>query len=404
MWRGARSVLLAVLLAAVASSSLAAGGSLLSSWYLVPAAASNPGQLGTYWRLDLSVLNPYSSRSITVRIRFLREKTDNTGATYKDFLINAGGQLFIADVVGSQFGVTGKGALELKSTDSAVFGVNARSYTTSPTGTYGHEVPGQSGVLYGGERAFTPGIRVDSEYRTNIGAANRSSVSTSILADVLDANGSVRGSYTFNLLPWSTEQVGVSTFAGNFGTGSVRWTCLSSTSSSARWVAYATPVDNASGDAIYLEERREPTDMYARPLYKLSGRWQGTLSVVGFGTEQVVVGMWQYGALVFADIFNAATGCYEASLNGTEDQGTITFDGMSYLLDFYGTSMSGTANVTSSTSIIGTYSGGPYGNGGSFALSKVSSSFPAPTSVSEEESMILDRHGRPVPGRDPMER
>jgi hypothetical protein len=399
MWRGVRLLMLVVVLACVASPTLGASGFGFWNWYLIPAAASNPGLNQTYWRLDLSVLNPYSWRSITVRMKFLREKVDNTAATYKEFVINAGGQLFLADVVKNQFGVTGKGALVLYTSDGAYFTPNARSYTTSPTGTYGHAVIGQSWTVYGAATAFTAGIRVDSDYRTNIGAVNASSDPISILAEVLDANGAVMGSYTFNLLPWSTEQVGVSSFASNFGTGSVRWTA-SSSAPYFEWVAYATPVDNTSGDAIYLEEREDDSHLSARPKYALTGRWEGALSIVGFGSEQVTVKISQSGSLVSAYIYNAATGCRESYLYGYEDQGTITFSGTPYLLDFWGNYLWGTAIVTSSTTITGTFSGtGPYANGGSFAVSKVSSSFPA----SAEESTVQDHHGRPIPGGHPMQ-
>lgn len=384
------------LLLCVSSPIFGAAGFGFWNWYLIPAAASNPGLNQTYWRLDLSVLNPYSWRSITVRIKFLREKTDNTAASYKEFVINPGGQLFLADVVNTQFGVTGKGALVLYTPDGAYFAPNARSYTTSPTGTYGHAVIGQSWTVYGAATAFTAGIRVDSDYRTNIGAVNASDYPISILAEVLDANGSVRGSYTFNLLPWSTEQVGISSFASNFGAGSIRWTSHS-TAPYFEWVAYATPVDNTSGDAIYLEEREDNSNLTARPQYALSGRWDGSLSIVGFGTEQVTVRVSQTGASVSAYIYNAATGCREAYLYGVEDQGTITFNGTPYLLDFFGYYLWGTATVTSPTTVTGTFSGtGPYAYGGSFALSKVSSSFP----VSGEASAIHRRHGRPVSGAE----
>ena len=395
--------LLAVLLAGVAAPSLAAGGYGLSYWWLIPAAASNPGLNGTYWRLDLSVLNPYSWRSITVRIGFLRERTDNREVPTKDFTIDPGGQLFLEDVVKNQFGVTGKGALELWTDDEACFTPNAHSYTTGPMGTSGHEVPGQQWTVKAEGRAFTAGIRVDSRYRTNIGVVSASNVPISILAEALDGNGNVRGAHLFNLLPRSTEQVGVSSFAGEFGTGSVRWTCLTSDTDypSIYWVAYATTVDNTSGDANYLEERQDDVYTTARPQYDLSGRWQGTLSIAGLGNQQVTVTLCQRGAWVSsAYIYSAATGGIEAFLTGVEDQGTITFNGEAYLFDYLGSKMWGTATVTSSTAISGSFSGtGRYANGGSFAFSRMPSASPAPI----EEGTERSARGRPAPGRDLIE-
>ncbi len=368
----------------VASQAPGASGPDLWNWYLIPAAASNPGAGGTYWRLDLSVLNPYSWRAITVRMKFLREKTDNTSATYRDFVIAAGQQLALTDVVGTQFGVTGKGALELWTLDGAYFTPSARSYTTSPTGTYGHEVLGQDYAVGGGGRAFTSGIRVDSQYRTNIGAVNASSVGISVLAEILDGNGAARGSYTFNLLPWSTEQVAAPVSGGDLGPGSVRWTCLSS-GTNIQWVAYATPVDNTSGDAIYLEERFDDKYTTVRPAWNLSGRWTGSLSIVGGGSEQVTVDLTEDGAGVTGEVYNTTTGCREMHLYGYENQGTLVFNGTPYLLQYKDDQLWGSGAVTSGTGIAGTFSGsGFYSGGGSFAISKAYSFAPMEATQSGE--------------------
>ena len=277
--------LVILILSLLAAPAIAAGGYGLWDWYIIPAAASNPGVNGTYWRLDISILNPYSWRPITVKMWFLAEKKDNSIAPVKAFTINPGAQVTLADVVGSQFGVTGKGALLLDTADGAYFTTNARSYTTSSGGTYGHEVPGQYMVRGPNAKAFTAGIRVDSVFRTNIGAVNGSRSSITVRADVLDTVGSIAGSYTFNLPPFGTEQVAVSSFSSLQGPGSIRWTCVSS-NSGVEWVAYATPVDNASGDAIYLEERGDNQYTNAQPAWDLTGRWQGTMSVVGGRTKR----------------------------------------------------------------------------------------------------------------------
>jgi hypothetical protein len=363
-------VLVVAFLGLAANFAYAGSGTGLWDWYLVPAAASNPGVYPTYWRLDLWVHNPYSWRSVSVRIWFLREKTDNSTAPHRDFVIGPAGQLALPDVVGNQFGVTGKGALLLNSTDGAHFSVNARSYTTSPNGTYGHEVQGQEYTVRGGERAFTPGIRVGEGYRTNVGVVNATSRGISVLAEALDSSGSLRGSYTFNLYPWSSEQLAVTTFAPEFGAGAIRWTCLSS-GSDVDWVAYATPVDNVSGDAIYLEERRDDRYTMYRPSWNLSGRWQGSLSFVGGGGEQVTADFWQDGARVTGNVYDTLAGFLVMKIVGYENLGSLVFSGTPYVLQTINDSLWGSATVTSSAGIAGTFSGtGYYASGGSFALSK----------------------------------
>jgi hypothetical protein len=364
-----RWLLCIALLLGLASPALGAGGYGLWKWYLIPAAGSLPGANGTYWRLDLAVLNPYSWRSITVRIAFLQEKTDNTTAPYRDFTINPGGQLNLADVVGTQFGVTGKGALELWTQDGSYFTTNARSYTASPGGTYGQGISGQDYTVGDNGQAFTPGIRVDANFRTNIGAVSVSSVPISVLARVFDMNGAFQGSYTFNLLPFSNEQVAVSSFAPAFGPGSVQWSCLT-TGDSIEWVAYATPIDNTSGDGIYLEERVDDQYTTAQPAWNLSGVWVGTLSIVGVGSEQVTLEITQDLATVTGDVYDTSTGFHVMYLSGYEDQGTISFNGYPYVLQYKDDSLWGTATVMSSTSMAGTFSGTDYySGGGSFELS-----------------------------------
>ena len=116
-----------------------------------------------------------------MRIRFLREKTDNTSAPYRDFAIGAGSQLSLTDVIYTQFGVTGKGALELWTQDGAYFTPNARSYTTSEHGSFGHEIQGQDWLVYGGQQAFTSGVHLGDGYRTNIGVASVSDSSITVL-------------------------------------------------------------------------------------------------------------------------------------------------------------------------------------------------------------------------------
>lgn len=369
--RRLRGIVLVLALLGPASRFACAGsGSALWDWYLVPAAASNPGVYPTYWRLDLWISNPYSWRAVTVRMWFLREKTDNSTAPYRDLVIGPAAQLALPDVVGNQFGVTGKGALLIRSTDGAYFSVNGRSYTTSPNGTYGHEVQGQDYVVYGGQRAFTPGIRVGEGYRTNVGAVNASSRGISVLAEALDSSGSVRGFYTFNLYPFGSEQVAVTSFAPEFGAGTVRWTCLS-TGDDVYWVAYATPVDNASGDAIYLEERLDNAYTIYRPSWDLSGRWQGSLSFVGGGGEQVIADVWEDGARVTGNVYDLSVGFLVMKIVGYENQGSLVFTGTPYVLQTIDDSLWGSATVMSSTGIAGTFTGtGYYADGGSFALTK----------------------------------
>ncbi len=358
------------LLLLLAPSAFGASGNGLWSWYLIPAAGSIQGKGGSYWHLDMTILNPYDWRSVTVRVRFLQEKIDNTSAPYRDYTISAGSQLTIRDVIYTQFGVTGKGALELYTRDGAYFTANARSYTNSDKGSFGHEIQAQDWVVYGGQQAFTSGVHLGEGYRTNIGAASVSDSPTTIFAEVFDDSGTLRWSYTFNLRPWSNEQVAVQSNSGDFGKGFVRWTCDSSYADAA-WVAYATPADNVSNDAIYYEERLDDQYTTVIPDYDLSGMWYGTMYSYELGSQAIDVDIWQDGATVTGRVYDDYTGFRILYLYGYEDQGSIYFSGTPYVLDYVDEDFWGNAQVNSSTSVSGAFTGtGVYEAGGTFTLTQ----------------------------------
>ena len=354
------------------------------NWYVLPSAASLPGLFGTFWRTDLNIVNPYQYKSITVTVKLLKELVDNTSAVEKNYTVAPGAELVVADIVKTEFNVEGKGALVVWTDDGSYFTASARTYTGAP-GTFGQGINGQSAVSTGRGRAFIAGLRNGGGFRTNLGAVNASSTSATLVAEVFDIAGVLRGTKSLSLLPWSAQQVSLDSFAGQFGQGYVRWTC-SSTSTSIEWVAYASVVDNASGDAVYLEER--PDDVYTayEPAYDLSGRWEGTLGLNGIGSEAVTITVYQDGGLVYGYVYNSATGCLEMYLEGYETNGIVTFTGRPYLYDMRGDKLTGTATVVSETTLTGTFTGtGFYAAGGTFALTQTAAWAPGERAATEGE-------------------
>ncbi len=348
----------------------AATGYGLWNAYMLPSAAHLPGALGTFWRTDLFIQNPYTYQSLKVKVWFLPELTNNSSVQPRVFTIPTGGQLVLEDVVATQFGATGKGALLVSTDNSDAFvHVAARTYTGA-SGTYGQAINGQLGANQAGQRALIAGVRNAAGYRANLGVVNWSSTTVSVQAEVYDSNGSLRGSRSFRLLPWSSEQVSVSSFAGEFRDGYVK---LSSTPSPANgwWLAYASVVDNATGDAVYLEDRPDDVYTYRQPSLDLSGRWEGSLSFSA-GYQSVDVNIYQYGAYVDAYLYDSSTGFRVAHLSGYEEAGQLVFQGSTNVLQYLGANIWGAARVTSGGSgLVGTFSGtGVYSGGGTFSLSK----------------------------------
>lgn len=367
-----KTIAAVLVLAAVLGAMQAEGATGYGLWnsYMLPSAAHLPGALGTFWRTDLYIQNPYTYQSLSVKVWFLPELTNNSSVQPRVFNIPAGGQLVLEDVVGTQFGATGKGALLVSTDNSDAFvHVAARTYTGA-SGTYGQAINGQLGANQAGQRALIAGVRNAAGYRANLGTVNCSNTTVEVQADVYDSAGLFRGSRSFTLLPWSSEQVSVSSFAGEFRDGYVK---LSSTPSSgnALWLAYASVVDNITGDAVYLEDRPDDVFTYRRPSLDLSGRWEGSLSFSA-GYQSVDVNIYQYGAYVDAYLYDSSTGFRVAHLSGYEEAGQLVFQGSTNVLQYLGDQIWGSAQVTSGgNGLMGTFSGtGVYSGGGTFSVSK----------------------------------
>jgi len=345
------AIIVVLLLASVASV-FASSGSSLSDTYIIPAAAHAEGAQGTYWRTDVAIVNPYDWRSITVEIKYLVSGEDNTNASEHSFTIGANELLLLEDVVFATFGESGTGALYLESTDGAYFTASARTYT-GDTATFGQTENGQKSRCHDDDTALVTGIRETSRYRTNIGVVNVARWPADIRARVYDSDGDLVGTKTFELDAWSQQQVSLASFGAAAASGYVLWDCLTTSSSS--WVAYASVVDNNSGDAVFLEERENAEYTQYRPTYDLEGWWYGSFSgPAGSGNMYVDIG--QDGAELWAYTFTL-DGNVELYLYGYADSTHLTIEsGFGFTIPCWDDWVTDGEATASSSSINGSYS------------------------------------------------
>jgi len=305
----------------VASTTVAGSGSSLSDWYIIPAAAHLQGKKGTYWQTDVSIVNPYSWQSITVRVIYLPEGQDNSSATGQDFTLAPSANLTLPDVVSQTFGAQGKGALLVYSMAGASFSVTARTFTGSPE-TYGQTENGRSLMNPGGATSFITGVSDDGSFRTNVGAVNATGHSITLQITTHGANGSQYGSTQLTLMPWGMSQVALSSFSASFSNGYIKIRCVD-TDSDIQWVAYATPVDNYSGDSVFLEDRVDLQGTWAHQMYDLTGLWQGTMTPSQGSPESFSLYILQMQSKISAQVYNS-DGYLDSAFTGYEDHGTIT--------------------------------------------------------------------------------
>lgn len=351
-------------------------------YYFVLPVTSASGQFDTYFRTDVSLVNPYPWKPITVELFFLRAGMDNTDVTPQNILLPPGGSVLLPDVLQNTFGTTGSGALVAQTYDisnSAFFLASARTYTTGPGGSYGLSSEGISEFNRGGQDALLSGIRNGNGFRTNTAVVSVNRAPLLFQVSAYDSNGILMGTKSVSVPPYGQVQVGVSSFAGAFDSGYLVWSCLTE-SGPIDWTAYATPIDNASGGSSFILDRRDDVYRLHRNAFNLNGTWTGPVVLGKEPARNVIANVSQIGPLLNVTFYDAATGEQIVTFKGYEDQGAVrlTGGGTNYAC------LGGVANaefVATSTQLSGSVSGtGCFSAGGAATLTKQASSSTSDTS------------------------
>jgi hypothetical protein len=227
----------------------------------VPAVAHTSGVGGTEWRTDLEV-KARGDAPATFSVDLLQEGADNSAPLTATFTVGAGQSRRFEDLVQAVFGVTGNGALRITPSDGSVL-VTSRTYNDDPGGTYGQYVPAlpaSAATADGTDVALIQLSRSASGatgYRTNVGFLSLTGSDMEVEVDLLAASGDLLGSRTFTLLPYEHRQV-TDVFAlvtdQDVADG---YALVRTRTSGARFLAYASVVDNRSGDAVFIPAQEE---------------------------------------------------------------------------------------------------------------------------------------------------
>jgi PKD repeat protein len=217
---------------------------------IIPAVGRAGGLNGTFWRSDVTLFNPGSS-AMTVSLRLLVAGVDNRNASWQSVTLGARQTIVLADVASRFTGTANvSGALELSWSGNAPV-VTSRTYTTNDAGgTFGQSI--DPAAAFGAD-ADVPGLRSDASFRTNAGFVNSGDQPIGINVSLLSSNGFTLGTGFVALAPKSQMQFSLgSLFPGlNVNTlGNV--TLEAHTDSAATMFAYASMVDNISGDPVFF--------------------------------------------------------------------------------------------------------------------------------------------------------
>ena len=227
---------------------------------LVPTVAHLPGRGGTQWRSDVTVANLGPTRT-EFSMGLLARGQPNPAPATRTFTLDPGVAAGYPDIVTDVFGLTGPGALRLAAPPGDGLVVTTRTYNQTPAGTFGMDVPrlradeaiedGRTGVLMHLSQSATPG----AGSRTNLGLVNAGSDPIDVKVELFSASASLLGTLTVHLRgmePVQLDRVFARVTTADVPDGVVR---VSTTTPGGRFFAFASVVDNRSGDPVLVTAR-----------------------------------------------------------------------------------------------------------------------------------------------------
>ena len=213
----------------------------------VPGVGHVTGSVGVFLS-DLSLVNTASFSAITDARLFYTPLGGAAQAQILTLASLASAQPFaLADVVKTVFNNDSQiGSLQIRTKDISKLSVAANVFNVSnPAGTYGTALPvfrSDRAVAPGGKLYLT-GLRRDASSHTNLYLQETAGLGVTINTEFISASGSVVGTRSDTLAPWVLIQLG-----RIVPDGAVAAVLTNAPSSPGRFLAYATPVDAASGD------------------------------------------------------------------------------------------------------------------------------------------------------------
>ncbi len=243
-----RRTMLALVVTVLAAGPAAA--QFLAPGGTVPVVANLPGNAGTFWRSDVTITN-VSDTDTTVVLELYPEIAGGEPTFEKPdpvrVEIGAGEQASLSNVVQTRFGLQGvKGALQIYSENGAPLVITSRTWTPGAGGSYGQGVSG----VYVANRAWLGGLVQDGFYRTNIGIFWPWDQHATFTVRIHAADGTVVKETSVGFDRAGLRQLGLDTALGvpSLPAG---WVEIESSEPSLGFYAYASRVDQATGDAAY---------------------------------------------------------------------------------------------------------------------------------------------------------
>ncbi len=220
---------------------------------VVPAAAHAPGFGGVLWRTDLDLVAAGDGPA-RYRLELLPAAGPVLGSGERT--LEAGHEERLADVIGTVFGALGGGAIRIVVLDGEL-AASSRTYAVGPGGSFGQAIPAlpANGGPGGGTlrlAGLSGSLSDDGGFRTDIGAVNLSGEAVSLGIDLYAGDGTLVGRRQLDLDAASWGQLD-RVFRGLAATPVVGgYAVISTTGAGGQVLAYASVIDNRTGDPVFL--------------------------------------------------------------------------------------------------------------------------------------------------------
>jgi len=221
--------------------------------YVVAAGGHLPGTPPTQWVTDLSLLNPVPDLA-TVTVYLLARDQDNSDPASTRVNIPFMTSALLADVVLERFGESDLAAA-FRICSNTPLVVTSRTYNQGATGTFGQGIPGVPEIygLQPGMVGLICGLHENEAFRTNVGFTNLSLEPATVAVTLFDAEGTWLGDREYTLPPFGHSQPG--RLFAEVTDQAVTNGWLSVVATGSPILAYASVIDNVTGDPTYIELR-----------------------------------------------------------------------------------------------------------------------------------------------------
>jgi len=237
---------------------------------VLPVAARTPGLNDTLWRTSLEVFNTASEPVDMVLYLNLSDQDNTTPAASARLVVPARATLAVEDLFAEAFQMDeGIGSVDILASAPVLAHARIANHGGG-TGTYGQHVPAvpaqwalgdddAPGLNPNGDIVYLFEAQEDESWRTNLGLVNVTGVALTLRVTAYNGSTQVGQPRQVSLLPYSHTQILhiLDDLGLEPGAGGIRLNVSVVSGSSGRFFAYASRVDNASGDAVFIPGSKE---------------------------------------------------------------------------------------------------------------------------------------------------